>query len=425
MSAKDIYDPIHGFISISFLAQQIIDTYEFQRMRDIKQLGATYFVFPSATHTRFEHSIGVYYLCDCILNEIKKNQPTLKINKKLIELIKIAGLIHDIGQGPFSHLYDNYIVDTKHEERSKTIFKKMVLKYKLQLSPDDVLFICDCIEPPESKKNKWYFQIVSNKVNHIDVDKIDYILRDAYHIGISISISNDYKRLLNIHIVENKDDESSFLSYHSKLQFDIYNLFLSRYKLNKMVYTHHSVKAFEYLIIPILQHINSKNIEFLNLTDSYILNYSNEPLGSFAPSMEKYNTVLNNIYTRNIPKLINEITILNNSLITKLKDNKFYNGLIESFNIYNFNYDDYILEKTILGFSNSEENPLNNVYYYDTDKKNNPTNMYLVDSEKYSFIIPLQHNELILRLYSKTNKELHIINGKEIWNYILIYLNLK
>lgn len=414
MSSKDIYDPIHGFVSITYLAQQIIDTSEFQRMRDIKQLGTTYFVFPSATHTRFEHSIGVYYLCDLILNKIKNNQPTLNIKKKFIELIKIAGLVHDIGHGPFSHLYDNYIVDTKHENRSKEIFKKMVVKYKLQLSLEEVNFICNCIDPPQKEIYKWYYQIVSNKINHIDVDKIDYILRDAYHIGISISINNDYKRLLNVRI-ENINENDSVLSYHNKLQFDIYNLFLSRYKLNKMVYTHHSVKSFEYLIIPILQHINSKNIEFLKLTDSYVLQYS----------MEQYNTVLNNIYTRNIPKLINEITIQKDTLIQKLTDVNFYNELIESFKIYNYNYDDYILEKTLLGFTNSIDNPLNNVYYYETDKKKNPTDICLLDSEKYSFIIPSQHNELILRLYSKKNKELDIKKGEDIWNYILVYLNLR
>ena len=57
--SKQIYDPIHGFVTITPLMQEFIDTYEFQRLRDLKQLGATYFVFPSATHTRFEHSIGV------------------------------------------------------------------------------------------------------------------------------------------------------------------------------------------------------------------------------------------------------------------------------------------------------------------------------------------------------------------------------
>ena len=418
---KEIYDPLHGYIQISSLALKIINTYEFQRLRDIKQLGTTYLVFPSATHTRFEHSLGVYYLCNEILDKINKKQPKLAINKKMMELIKIAGLVHDIGHGPFSHLYDSCITSEKHEERSKNIFKKMVTKYNLQLSNDNITFVCDCIDPPEHKKDIWYYQIVSNKVNTIDVDKIDYILRDAYHVGISISISNDYKRLLDVYVAESTEKKTSYLAFSTKVQFDIYNLFSSRYRLNKMVYTHHSVKSFEYLIIPILQEIiKNNNIDFLELSDSYVLNYLHN---SSSKNSLKYN-----IYTRNIPKLINEITIQNINIINKLFDDKFYSGLLTTFDLFDEKEEDYILEKTLIGFSNSMINPLNNIYYYETNnKKNNNIDnaISLIDSQKYSFIIPQTHNELIFRLYSRNNKEKNIIKGKDIWNYILIFLNLK
>ena len=83
--------------------QEFIDTYEFQRLRDLKQLGATYFVFPSATHTRFEHSIGVSHLAGKLMETLQKKQPRLKITAREIEVTRIAGLVHDIGQGPFSH----------------------------------------------------------------------------------------------------------------------------------------------------------------------------------------------------------------------------------------------------------------------------------------------------------------------------------
>ena len=72
-NSKEIYDPLHGYINLSPLAIKIINTPEFQRLREIKQLGTTYLVFPSATHTRFEHSLGVYHLCNEMLEKLKKN----------------------------------------------------------------------------------------------------------------------------------------------------------------------------------------------------------------------------------------------------------------------------------------------------------------------------------------------------------------
>ena len=78
--ATQIHDPIHGTITITPLMKQIIDTPEFQRLRELKQLGATYFVFPSATHTRFEHSLGVSHLAGKLMETLQKNQPRLQIS---------------------------------------------------------------------------------------------------------------------------------------------------------------------------------------------------------------------------------------------------------------------------------------------------------------------------------------------------------
>ena len=122
---KKIFCPVHGFMEIRPYLFKIIDTYEFQRLRNLKQLGAAHHVFPSATHTRFAHSLAVAHLARKMIESIKKNQPYLNITERDIELVEIGGLIHDLGHGPYSHLWDNYVIthdDDEHEERSCKIF---------------------------------------------------------------------------------------------------------------------------------------------------------------------------------------------------------------------------------------------------------------------------------------------------------------
>ena len=115
-----------------------------------------------------------------------------------------------------------------------------------QINNDSIKFVCDLINPSEELKNNWIYQIVCNKVNDIDVDKIDYILRDSYHIGLPLQ--GEFSRLISMVKVCNYKD-NKVLAWNKKLQYEIFLLFSSRYRLHKQVYTHHTVKSFEYLII--------------------------------------------------------------------------------------------------------------------------------------------------------------------------------
>jgi len=397
MDNKQIYDPIHKFITFTPLMLKIIDTYEFQRLRDLKQLGATYLVFPSATHTRFEHSLGVSYLVMVILNELKKNQPELKISERLIELVRIGGLIHDIGHGPFSHLYDHYIKSSdepEHEQRGINIFKNMVIKYDLDLDNEEVEFICDIIEPPEHVKNNWLYQIVNNKINHIDVDKIDYIMRDSYHIGLQY---NDFSRLLTMIKVLDYNNEK-VLAYNDKLQHDIYLLFSCRYRLHKQIYNHHAVKSFEYLLIPLLKKIKETNIDFINFTDSVII----------SPFNLQNNKELDNIYNRNLPVMMGEKIIIGDydvNNITKIKD------LIKEENI---NKDDVVLDIIKISLASSScHDVLSHVYYFN----NKSSKVHILNSKNHSFIIPSEQYETIVRLYCKNKNNMkNFENIIELWN---------
>ena len=180
---KTIFDVIHGFIKFGDHLVEIIDTPEFQRLRKIKQLGATNYVFPSANHTRFEHSLGVCYLGGKMINSLKNNHAELKITERDCELIEIACLIHDIGHGPFSHLWDHYVIsvnDKEHEIRGLNMFKDMINKYDLSINTNEFDIICELVNPTfEENINNWYYQILANKKFQVDVDKLDYLQRDS------------------------------------------------------------------------------------------------------------------------------------------------------------------------------------------------------------------------------------------------------
>ena len=405
---KDIYDPIHGFISVSPLLQLFIDTPEFQRLRDLKQLGATYFVYPSATHTRFEHSLGVCHLAGSLLQNLKKNQPELSITKNQIDLIQLAALLHDLGHGPFSHLYDNYIIEKdepEHEERGIKIFKNIVESnpiIKNRINNDSIKFVCDLINPSEELKNNWIYQIVCNKVNDIDVDKIDYILRDSYHIGLPLQ--GEFSRLITMVKVCNYED-NKVLAWNKKLQYEIFLLFSSRYRLHKQVYTHHTVKSFEYLIIPIIQKLTKKNIDFIDFTDAVVLSRLNLECKNDLEQLSK----------RNIPILVGEKILTSKESI----DDFIENNPIPDY--YDYNSDLFIYESLKIGLSNSK-NPLDNVYYYSKDSEKE---CFKLESKDFSFIIPENYKEIIIRFYVKNrNKTKHIEKAKIIWNDFVKRLNI-
>ena len=139
---KKIHDVLYGYIEITPLMSRIIDTPEFQRLHYIKQCGLLYKVFPTTKHSRFEHSIGVYHCTNLLLASLERNSvEPLHVDQHTKELISIAGLCHDLGHGPFSHLYDLHLenndislqISKTHEERSCDIFRRIVDKYELKI----------------------------------------------------------------------------------------------------------------------------------------------------------------------------------------------------------------------------------------------------------------------------------------------------
>ena len=301
----EIFDIIHGPIKICQDAKRIIDSPEYQRLRNIKQLGCVSYVFPCATHTRFEHSIGVYHLAKKYMDILNNNYFT-KIEYKLIS---IAALIHDLGHGPFSHLFDDFVGGKNHEYRSIELFKFMNTKYNLGYSEDNINFIKDVIEPHniELKEKKYCYQIVSNK-NGIDVDRMDYIMRDTKMTGLNYGV--EYERIMNNSIIHNSE-----IYFSNKAQVPIEDFLRIRFILHTEIYNHQTVRSIEYMIKEIFEiiepelnikdNINTNNWEEFILYTDNLLDTIN--IYDTCIHIQNAKKILNDIKTRNIYKLIGEI----------------------------------------------------------------------------------------------------------------------
>jgi len=250
---------------------KLINNDFFQRLRGIKQLGCSNYVFPPATTSRFEHSLGAMHMTELMLLSIANKNPDMefdiprygkfRLTPELTERIMIAGLLHDIGHGPYSHLFDEIVKgrypELEHETRSQIIIRLLLKRELVDYSDNDIDFICNLVEPPEDCKRHPLFQIVSNSVSGIDADKLDYLVRDSLQVGREIPFQ--VSRIINgLDIIDGK------LVFPESAKEDVLKVFTTRHYMYKHVYNHPSVKAIEMMFSDIMQLLNST----LGITDS-------------------------------------------------------------------------------------------------------------------------------------------------------------
>lgn len=281
-----IKDCVYRFIEVPDVCKRIIDTFEFQRLRFIKQLGFVHMVYPSAVHTRFEHSLGVMYLAGKVVDVLRQNG--IEISDREKELVQVAGLLHDSGHVAFSHLIDYILIEEgvseRHEERSIQILNIINKRLKL-FDHHEVSMIQRMILGQTDNEKKFLYEIVCNKSCGIDVDRLDYLQRDAYHTGIP-GFQPDY--LVKCYRVKN--DRLAFLS---KSTSEIRLMFETRRRMFNLVYRHKTVLQIEVFVRKmiksqnIIQNWKKGNINWLYFDDSELL------------KMLVYCPEFNNIYTRN------------------------------------------------------------------------------------------------------------------------------
>jgi HD superfamily phosphohydrolase len=276
-NGKVFQDRVHDQMRLPSALVAFIDTPQFQRLRDLHQLGSALYIFPCASHSRFEHSLGVAHLAMRMLRQLIANHnehgPALEVDQSDMLCVGLAGLCHDLGHGPLSHMFEVFVKEARqkrgiaepwsHEEASLKMIDHLIAENGINLEAHgltdaDMCFVKKLIDGlkddapwpqdigrPESKR--FLFDIVANKRNGIDVDKLDYFMRDSINcFGRLPDLNVD--RIINCSRVITCDGVAQ-VCFEDKIALVLGELFHLRAKLHKTVYQHRISKVVDQMIL--------------------------------------------------------------------------------------------------------------------------------------------------------------------------------
>lgn len=287
----EIRDPVHGSIPLSDAEVLVIDSPEFQRLRQIKQLGFSEFSFPGATHNRYLHSIGVTHIAGLIFDHIFKKETFIsgKAKTRLRQVTRLAAMLHDVGHGPLSHTTEEVmppLVDLQIEvyklrqkqtslERKKADHEDYTIKYitdspltkTLRDAFSDIapIHIACLIDKTLTCPDEFFLdngvdhrpilsQIVSSE---LDADRMDYLERDSFFCGTNYG-KFDLPWMIN-NLAGHRHNDKLFLAINRRALYTFDDFLLSRHHMHLMVYTHHKSIVYEEMLN---LYLTSKNCNF-------------------------------------------------------------------------------------------------------------------------------------------------------------------
>jgi HD superfamily phosphohydrolase len=257
--AGEITDPIHKYIRFSHVEKQLIDSPAFQRLRRIRQLAGAHLVYPSAQHSRFEHSLGAMHIAG-LAGETLLGKEYID-HTEVVQDLRLAALLHDIGHGPFSHLFEEvleYHCNTSHEELGKKIIMQSEISDILERYGYSAHQICR-LSFGQSKVN-FMNEIISGGLS---ADIMDYLPRDGLFTGAEYA-KLDYHRLVSsLEVSKNR------LAINKSALNSLESMLISRYEMFKAVYFHKTVRSAEVML---LRSMISAD-EALGLTNTSLHNY--------------------------------------------------------------------------------------------------------------------------------------------------------
>ena len=239
-------DPIHGYIHVHYkVIWDCINAREFQRLRRIHQLGGDFQVYHTAEHTRFSHSLGVYEIVRRMVEEIEELSRSLSEYEKCAAML--AGLLHDLGHGPFSHAFEA-VSDCHHEQFTQRILLEDSEIHRI-LSAADVRLPQDVADIIGYRyKNDLLNQLVSGQ---LDADRMDYLLRDAYFTGTSYG-TFDMERILRTIRIQDAHLAVKESGIHS-----VEDYIMARYHMYWQVYLHPVARSYEIMIALLFERMKT------------------------------------------------------------------------------------------------------------------------------------------------------------------------
>ncbi len=238
-----IKDPIHGYIRISGTERSVIDTYPVQRLRRIRQLAGSEYVYPAANHTRFEHVLGAMYLAG-VLGEALP----VDLSKRQVSELRLAALLHDIGHGPFSHVFEPLMIrhlGKTHEDLVPWLVRETEISDKLEKAGYNPKTLGKlAVGRLDDKKHPFLDQVISSSV---DVDKMDFLVRDSFHTGAGYGSIDVHRLLYTMDVLDGN------LSVDGTALATLESFLLARVESFRTIYFHRASRAVQIMIVKALE----------------------------------------------------------------------------------------------------------------------------------------------------------------------------
>ncbi|KPV63922.1 MAG: HD domain protein [Candidatus Bathyarchaeota archaeon BA2] len=236
----EIKDPVHGYVYITEAEKEIIDSYPVQRLHRLRQLAGAEFVYPGANHTRFEHSVGVMYLAGRLSENPNLSQ---HLSEDEVQTIRIAALLHDVGHGPFSHIFEHILtkfLKKTHEDMTTWVIQESELSDLINGLGYNPEVIGKLAVGKLHKPGKAFIdQIIRSSV---DVDKLDFVVRDTHHTGAEYGYVDIFRLIHMLDILE--ENLAVDLGALSALE----SFMLARIESFKSIYFHRVGRAAQIMI---------------------------------------------------------------------------------------------------------------------------------------------------------------------------------